>query len=562
MSIFRGAVDDPLMEVTFGQLLDDTAARWPDREAYVFKKTGQRVTYADLQKKASKLAAGLKAIGTTRGDVVAWLFEYRPEWVYLYFAVAKLGAIAFPLKEERLGRNVEVMYYALKKAGVKILIMGDISGVDQTDDTIPYLCSLFPEVKTVGPGMLQIKRLPTLTSVVLLESKEAVTGVYTLEEVERMGNDDKLLVEVRTLQDQLSCHDTFRLLLTSGSTGHPKCAEQSMYSLYNNICFKNKALRMPNKGTVLHPCLLWFDVMWPFVAGFTIVVPANRCFSSSEILKTMQEERCHSIVSLYVKECHRLLHDPHLGDYDLSSLERVIVGGNVTPKSLLDRAAKVLPNAKISVNYGATEFISVAVSAVDMTGEGRGSTVGKIFPHTEVQLVDKDGQVVPLGHEGELWVRGHSVFKGYRGDAEKTSKAMTTDGFYKTGDVCILDENGVLKIVGRVSDMIIRDGYNVYPAAAESPLLKHPKVYDVRVTGVPDPISVEEVCACVILKEGQTTDSQELKKFCAEIEMVPIDRPGYLVFMDAFPLTSTQCKVDRKRLRLIAMEKLGLKEEA
>ncbi|XP_035673472.1 medium-chain acyl-CoA ligase ACSF2, mitochondrial-like isoform X2 [Branchiostoma floridae] len=562
MSYMRGATDDLLLDVTFGQLLDDTAARWPDREAFVFKKTGSRVTFADIQEHTTRLAAGLKAIGTARGDVVAWLFGHRPEWIYLYFAVAKLGAIALPLQENRIGRNVEAMSYFLNKTGVKVLIMGD-SGTESTEGTTSFLSTLFPEINTANPGMLKIERIPTLTSIVVLEDRATGTGVCTMEEVQRLGNDESLLAEVRTLQDQLSCHDTFFLRFTSGSTGQPKCAEISTYAVHNNARFINKAIGMPNEGTALYPYLTFrFAVIYPFTAGCTLVVPASSSPSSVEMLEILQEEKCKAIGVLYLKECHGLLHDPHLGDYDLSSLDRVLVTGNVTPKSLVDHAAKVLPNAKMFVGYGGTEFIFLTSTSAEKVAEGRGSTVGKLLEHAEMQLVDTDGRVVPLGHEGEVYVRAYSLFNGYRGDEEKTSKAMTADGWYKTGDVGVLDEEGVLKLFGRVSDMIIRNSFNVHPTAIESPLSKHPKVQDVRVVGVPDPASVEEICACVILKEGQTADSQEMTKFCAEIGLVPIEMPGYFLFMDEFPMTLTRRKVDRKKLRLIAMEKLGLKEEA
>eukprot|EP00058_Branchiostoma_floridae_P023029 XP_002608519.1 hypothetical protein BRAFLDRAFT_92399 [Branchiostoma floridae] len=443
MSYMRGATDDPLLDVTFGQLLDDTAARWPDREAFVFKKTGSRVTFADIQEHTTRLAAGLKAIGTARGDVVAWLFGHRPEWIYLYFAVAKLGAIA---------------------TGVKVLIMGDL-GTESTDGKTSFLSTLFPEIKTANPGMLKTDRIPTLTSIVVLEDR-AGNGAYTMEEVQRLGNDESLLAEVRTLQDQLSCHDTLLLRFTSGSTGQPKCVELSTYAIHNNIRFIGKATGMPNEGTALYPYMSFqFAVIYPFTVGCTLVFPASLSPSSVEMLEILQEERCKAICVLYLKECHGLFHDPHLADYDLSSLNRVLVTGNVTPKSLVDHAAKVLPNAKMLVGYGGTEFLFLTSAAAEMVVEGKGSTVGKLLQHAEV-------------------------------------------------------------------------------------------------VGVPDPTSVEEICACIILKEGQTADSQEMRKSCVDSGIVPKEMPGYFLFMDEFPMTLTRRKVDRKKLRLIAMEKLGLKKEA
>ncbi|XP_035697811.1 medium-chain acyl-CoA ligase ACSF2, mitochondrial-like [Branchiostoma floridae] len=452
------------------------------------------------------------------------------------------------------------MTYCLKKAGAEVLIMGDVTGVDETDVTVPYLCSLFPEVKAAKPGKLQIERLPRLTSIVVLGDIETGISAYSLDEVQTMGSDEKLIAEVRALQDQLSCHDTFLLVFTSGSTGQPKCAEHSIYSVYNSTRFHAKPTEGPT--TALYPYLS-FPTRVPlpmFTPGFAFVFPASTAPSSVEIMETIQEERCHSIALMYRKDFHDLLYDQRLGEYDLSSVRAVGVGGNVVRKSLIDRAADVLPNARVTVAYGTTELHDVTKIPADMIGDGTGATVGKVNPHVEIQLVDKDGRVVPLCQEGEIWVRGYTLFKRYRGDEEKTSKAITPDGWYKTGDVGALDEHGVLKLYGRVSDKIIRNAYNVHPAVVEAPLSKHPKVQDVRVVSVPDPASVEEICACIILKEGQSADSEEMKKFCVEIGMVPIELPGYFIFLDEFPVTTTLQKVDRKKLRLIAMEKLGLQE--
>ncbi|XP_066276340.1 medium-chain acyl-CoA ligase ACSF2, mitochondrial-like isoform X2 [Branchiostoma lanceolatum] len=410
--------------------------------------------------------------------------------------------------------------------------------------------------------MLQIDGIPTLTSIVVLKDMATRSGAYTMEEVQRLGSDEARLDDVRVLQDQLSCHDIFMLGFTSGSTGQPKCVELSTFAVHNNMRFIGKAIGLPKEGMALYPYLAFqYAVIYPFTAGCTLVVPASMSPTAVEIMQMIQEERCKAIGVLYLKECHGLFHDPHFGEYDLSSLDRVLVTGNVTPKSLVHHAAKVLPNAKMFVGYGGTEFMFVASTAAEhMVAEGKGFTVGKLLQHAEMKIVDKDCQVVPLGNEGEVYVRAYSLFNRYRGDEEKTSKAMTTDGWYKTGDIGVLDKEGVLKLVGRISDVIIRNSFNMHPTIVELPLSKHPKVQDVRVVGVPDPASVEEICACVILKKGQTADSQEMMKFCAEIEMVPREKPGYFLFMDEFPMTLTRRKVDRKKLRLIAMEKLGLKE--
>ncbi|KAI8483398.1 hypothetical protein Bbelb_388610 [Branchiostoma belcheri] len=266
MSYTRGATEDPLLDVTFGQLLDDTAAKWPDREAYVFKKTGSRITFADIQEKATRLAAGLKAIGTARGDVVAWLFGHRPECIYLYFALAKLGAIA---------DLYNVLGSTTRKCEPR-----------KFRHDSPVLSINVSEQIEVCPG----KKLSSHGDRMSLVP--VVIGVYTMEEVQTMGKNETLLAEVRALQDQLSCHDSVTLGLTSGSTGPAKCAEQSTYAIHNTMHFLCKAIGLPNEGTALYPYLpLWWVVIYPFTAGCTLVVPASLSPSPVEIMQIIQEER-------------------------------------------------------------------------------------------------------------------------------------------------------------------------------------------------------------------------------------------------------------------------------
>ncbi|XP_066276456.1 medium-chain acyl-CoA ligase ACSF2, mitochondrial-like [Branchiostoma lanceolatum] len=322
---------------------------------------------------------------------------------------------------------------------------------------------------------------------------------------------------------------------------------------------------MDTEKTVLMPTDLTeaaFIFHLPIITVGTLVLPIDESPTVTELFSAIMEERCETTTLMYVKHFHEFLHHPALNDFNISFLKQVSVGGNAVTKPLVQRAAEVLPCVDIQKMYGTTETMSLAVTGPGRTKEQIETTVGNLLPHMEMKLVDRHGQIVPLQHEGEVWVRGYSVFRCYRGDEEKTAEAKTTDGWYKTGDIGILEENGLLKITGRKEEFIIRDSTNVHPTTVEQVLLTHPKVFDVKVVGVPDPASVEEICACIILKKDQTSDQEEMRKFSENHGLIDDYCPGYVIFMDSFPVTSTGRKFDRKKLRDVAIERLSLKEGA
>eukprot|EP00058_Branchiostoma_floridae_P023025 XP_002608515.1 hypothetical protein BRAFLDRAFT_126628 [Branchiostoma floridae] len=489
MSYLKSRCDQPLVDMTLGQLLDDTAARWPQKEAYVFRKQGLRITFPELKEQANQLAAGLMSIGVGRGDVVGWVMSTRPEWIALCFAVSKIGAIA---------------------AKLKVLVMENHPASEHFEGTVPFLFKMFPETMSSNSRDLAIEK----------------NVFYNLEDMKTAVLDDTARRRIQLAQRQTDCHDTVFLTFTSGSTGVPKCVEHSSHTLINNSGLHAKTIGMNNKNMVLHSIDLT-EFPWAFLfsltEGCTLVLPSDTPPTASEVLSALLEERCEATSFMYVKTLHDLVNDPELKTFDLTFLEQVTVGGNVVSKRLQQDAATVFPNADILTLYGTTETLHLATTIADMTDVQRQSTVGHLLPHLEMKLVDRHGQIVPLQHEGEVWVRGYSVFKCYRGDEEKTAEAKTAEGWYKTGDIGILDENGLLKIVGRIKDVILKNAEIVYPAMVERVLQTHPKVLDVKL----------------------------LEEFT----------PGYFVFMKSFPKTSTGRKVDRKRIRALALEMLALQED-
>ncbi|XP_035673477.1 medium-chain acyl-CoA ligase ACSF2, mitochondrial-like isoform X1 [Branchiostoma floridae] len=567
MSYLKSRCDQPLVDVTLGQLLDDTAAKWPEREAYVFRKQGLRITFPELKEQANQLAAGLMSIGVGRGDVVGWVMSTRPEWIALCFAVSKIGAIAMPLSPEYFlwtSNNKEITEHALQKAKLKVLVMENHPASEHFEGTVPFLFKMFPETMSSNSRDLAIEKVPSLSSIVIIGDRTHENVFYHLEDMKTAVLDDTAGKRLQLAQRQTDCHDTVFLTFTSGSTGVPKCVEHSSHTLINNSGLHAKTIGMNNKNMVLHSIDLT-EFPWAFLfsltEGCTLVLPSDTPPTASEVLSALLEERCEATSFMYVKTLHDLVNDPELKTFDLTFLEQVTVGGNVVSKRLQQDAATVFPNADILTLYGTTETLHLATTIADMTDVQRQSTVGHLLPHLEMKLVDRHGQIVPLQHEGEVWVRGYSVFKCYRGDEEKTAEAKTAEGWYKTGDIGILDENGLLKIVGRIKDVILKNAEIVYPAMVERVLQTHPKVLDVKVVGVPDPANVEEICACIILKNGHTLQSQEMREHSEANGLLEEFTPGYFVFMKSFPKTSTGRKVDRKRIRALAMQMLALQED-
>ncbi|CAH1263925.1 ACSF2 [Branchiostoma lanceolatum] len=568
MSYLKSDCDLPLVEATPGQLLDDSAAKWPDQEAYVFRHLGVRMKLAEVKQEADRLAAGLLSIGVRRGDVVAWVLTNRPEWVISFFAAAKIGAISLPI----IGFYFLTFYKGmvgdiLKKAKVKVLLIENSPTDEGLPETIPYLKEVFPDIVSATTAKsLRIEAVPSLTSIVVIGDKTSDNAFYNLGNIQSMGTHETARQRVQEAQSQTNCHDTIILLFTSGSTGAPKLVEQTTYAMVNTAEMVNRISGQDKRKVLLAPTDMTENldsVLIPVLTGSqTVVFASANTWELADIISAILEERCEGTTFMYVKTLHDLVNDPTVKECDMSFLKDVQVGGNVISKTLQRQFAQVFPDADIINYYGTTEGWIVSMSRrSEMTKEQMERTVGRLMPHMETKVVNKAGQVVPLNQEGEIWVRGFSVFKGYRGDEEKTAKVKTHDGWHKTGDIGVLDEDGLLAITGRIKDMIIKNAENVHPACVEQVLLAHPKVQDVKVVGVPDPRYVEEICACIILKNGQMSDVEEMRKFSEENGLLADEiNPGYFVFMDSFPKTSTGRKIDKRRIRAVAMERLGLKE--
>ncbi|CAH1270465.1 ACSF2 [Branchiostoma lanceolatum] len=564
-SYYHRPADQPFLDDTFGQLLDKAAARWPDREAYVFRPGGRRVTFAELKEQVDQLAAGLLALGTNRGDRIGWVVDNRLEWVLLYFAVAKVGAISVPLENDMFDCTSEVALYMINKVKLKTLVLLD-SDEDDVYYTNPLLSmiEIAPELETCQPDQLKNPKMPFLETVIAITERK-YSGCYMFEDVQQMGRSEEYR-RLQSMQAELSSKDPGFLFSTSGSTGTPKFVQHSSYALVNSCGEFFRMTGIDKQARCLFPFAAasgFWDVHQPIVFGNTMVFPSPGQATVIDVLSAIQDERCGAVAALlFIKQFYDLLHHPQLNDYDLSSLEMIHVGGNVVHESLVQLSAQLLPNVKILNLYGMTEVVCVSTVTPDMTLEAASTTVGKIFPEIEVKLVDKTGDTVPLGQDGEVWVKGYSVFQGYCGDEDTNRNILTDDGWCNTGDIGRLGEDGLLRIVGRSKDVIMKDDENVYPVLLERVFHEIcDKVKIVKAIGVPHEALVEEICMCIILKDGETATEEEMRKKASNFGLTGAFVPGYYLFMDDFPMTKSERKIDVKALKKIAIRELDLPTE-
>ncbi|XP_078615117.1 medium-chain acyl-CoA ligase ACSF2, mitochondrial-like isoform X1 [Branchiostoma floridae x Branchiostoma japonicum] len=563
-SYYHRPADQPFVDETFGQLLDKAAVRWPDREAYVFRPEGRRVTFAELKEQVDQLAAGLLALGTKRGDRIGWIVDNRLEWVLLYFAVAKLGAISVPL-ENMFDWSAEVAIYMLNKVKLKTLVLQE-SGEDDVYGKNPLqsLIEIAPELETCQPDQLKNQKLPFLETVIAI-SESKYSGCHMFDDVQQMGGSEEYR-RLESMQAELSSKDPGFLFCTSGSTGLPKFVQHCSYALVNSCGEFFRMTGIDKQPTCLFPSAAesgFWDVHQPIVFGNTMVFPSRGKATVLDLLSAIQEERCGAVAALlFIQQFHELLHHPQLKDYDLSSLEMIHVGGNVVHESLVQLSAQLLPNVKILNLYAMTEVICVSTVTPDMTLETASTTVGKIFPEIEVKLVDKSGDAVPLGQDGEVWVKGYSVFQGYCGDEDTNRDILSADGWCNTGDIGRLGVDGLLRIVGRSKDVILKDDENVYPVMLERIFYEIcDKAKIIKAIGVPHETLVEEICICIILKDGETATEEELRELASNAGMTGAFEPGYYLFMDDFPMTKSERKIDVKALKRKAIRELGLPTE-
>src|SRR5437763_8235139 len=549
-----GASRIPLLGETIGAHFDRASARWADREALVVRHQGIRWSYAELQKRVDALAAGLLALGLEPGDRIGIWSPNNAEWVLTQFASAKAGLILVNINPSY---RVAELEYALVKVGCKALILAERF---KTSDYIGMLRDLAPELGQAQPDELQAARLPSLRSVVLL-GETWHPGTFRFSEIMTRGG-PKEAERIAALGPQLQFDEPINIQFTSGTTGFPKGATLSHHNILNNGFFIGEAMRLTSEDRLCIPVPLYhcFGMVLGNLAALTngaCMVFTGEGFDPLATLEAVSEERCtalHGVPTMFIAQ----LDHPEFGRFDLSSLRTGIMAGSPCPIEVMKRAVAKMNLSEITIAYGMTETSPVRFqSSTKDPLERHISTVGRIQPHIEVKVVDRDGRIVPTGTPGELLTRGYCVMLGYWDDEARTREAIDAARWMHTGDLATIDAEGYCNIVGRIKDMVIRGGENVYPREIEEFLYRHPKIQDVQVIGVPDDRYGEEICAWVKLRPGVTATEDEIRVFCRD-QIAHYKVPRYIKFVDEFPMTVTG-KIQKFIMRERAIADLGLK---
>ena len=538
LSYVHGASNQPLLGEPIFQNLRRTADRMKDREALVSAHQGYRATYRELVDQCEEIARGLMARGVTKGDRVGIWSPNRYEWVIVQYATAAMGAILVNINPAYRTHELE---YALNQSGISFLILA--AGFRQTDYR-----TMLAEVKGKTPGLRE--------ALVLEDGWDALK-----RDASKVSADD-----LHQIEESLQFDDPINIQYTSGTTGFPKGATLTHHNILNNGFFIGETLQYSENDRVCIPVPFYhcFGMVLGNLActthGATMVVPAE-AFDPVLTMQTVQQERCTSLYGVPTMFIAELEH-PRFKDFDFSSLRTGIMAGSPCPVEVMKKVTTAMHIAEMTICYGMTETSPVSTqSTTDDPLERRVSTVGRVHPHVEIKIVDPaTGAVVPRGNAGELCSRGYIVMRGYWNNDEATREAIDPARWMHTGDLAIMDAEGYLNIVGRIKDMIIRGGENIYPREVEEFLYGHPEVADVQVIGVPSEQYGEEVMAWVKLREGASVTGDELASWCKG-KIATYKIPRHWKFVDAFPMTVTG-KIQKFKMREVAIDELGLSSAA
>ena len=558
-SLASGATDVPLIEQTIGACFNDMVERQPDHEALVSVHQKRRLTYRDLQTQSRRLASALLGRGLVPGDRVAVWSHNNTEWVLMQLATAEVGLILVNINPAYRTTEVE---YALNRVGCKLLVT---MSRFKTSDYLGMLRELAPEWANGEPGRLESKKLLHLHTVVWIDEAGQGAdepGLMRFSHLLAVGDESD--ARVAAAAASLKPTDPINIQFTSGTTGFPKGATLTHRNILNNGFFIGECMKLTPADRLCIPVPLYhcFGMVLGNLAclthGSTIVYP-NDGFDPLTVLQTVQDEKCtglHGVPTMFIAE----LDHPRFKEFDLSSLRTGIMAGSPCPTAVMQRVVDDMHLSEITIAYGMTETSPVSCqSSTDTPLAKRVATVGQVQPHLEVKIIDTDSsEIVAPGERGELCTRGYSVMHGYWDDPAKTTEAIDAEGWMHTGDLATMDAEGYVNIVGRIKDMVIRGGENIYPREIEEFLYRHPAVQDVQVVGVPDAKYGEEICAWIVLKPGQTTTDVELRGFCKG-QIAHYKIPRYMRFVSEFPMTVTG-KIQKFKIRDAMKDELGLTE--
>ncbi len=533
-----------ILNVTVGELLEEKARIQPNQEAVVYSDRGLRWTYDEFNQKCRKAAKGLMKLGINKGDHIAIWASNTPEWLISQFSTGKMGAVLVTVNTNY--RTAELEYLLKQSDSSTIILMEQFKDASYID----MLNEICPELKSSKPGELNSSKLPYLKNVIVL-GENNYPGTYSWDDIMKLG-EDVSEVELNERANSLSSQDVINMQYTSGTTGFPKGVMLTHSNIVNNAYNIANCMRLSNEDRLCIPV--------PFFHCFGCVLGTLACvsvgatmvplqeFNPKEVLRVVQDEKCtglHGVPTMFIAE----LNHPDFERYNLSNLRTGIMAGSNCPIEVMKGVMEKMGADEITIAYGQTESSPVITQTRTHDPiELKVQTVGRALPNVNVKIVEPGtSKEVPYGVQGELCTKGYHVMKGYYKNEVATDSAIDTEGWLHTGDLAVMDEHGYCRITGRLKDMIIRGGENIYPREIEEFLYSHPKVLDVQVIGIPDEVYGEEVMAWIILKEGQCATVDEIKAYCTgKISRHKI--PRYIEFTDAYPMTASG-KIQKFRLR-------------
>jgi len=535
-SYTSGTSDEPLLGLTIGNAFEETVSRFPKNEAVVSRHQNIRYTYEQLEIRVNQCAKAFLSIDIKKGDRVGICAPNCVEWLIVQIATAKIGAILVNINPSYRTYELE---YALNHSGCKSIVIADKS---KHIDYSEMIYELIPKLKDNTLPTFDCDEFPLLKSVISL-SENNLHGILMWEEFIDMG----IRIDYRELekrQSTLSFDDPINIQFTSGTTGSPKGATLSHHNILNNGYFATKTQRITEKDKIVIPVPLYhcFGMVLGNLGcisqGATMIYPSET-FDAETTLKAISEEKATALYGVPTMFFAELDH-PNRKQYDLRSLRTGIMAGSLCPTELMKKVQSEMNLTEIGIGYGMTETSPLSTQTTyDTPFDKRVSTVGKILPHTEIKIIHPETrQVVPVGEKGELCTRGYCVMLGYWNDPEKTTESIDSEGWMHSGDLAIMDDGGYINIVGRIKDMIIRGGENIYPKVIEEFLYTHENIKDVSVFGVPDEKLGEQVCVWIQIHKNCELTEAEVKEYCRG-KIAHYTIPHYVKFVTEFPMTVT-----------------------